>query len=419
MTSRSKPTIHKFDILSVEFQRSPWATYDEMRNAGPVVRSRFPIVGPVWMFTDHDACSEMLKNQELFARDPKRAGKKFVAGFLRFMPRGVKALTNNLMSYDGEDHFRLRSLVEQAFRRQSVEEMRPRLRALAEQFIDLFEQSADRQHVVDLHASFSRPYPLEVISELLGLPDEDRPNFSRLGKRLSSVRSLWSMLGASTSLWGIRNYLKHQIEKSRKSPRPGLLSAMIQAEQDGDKMTADELLSMTFLLLLAGHETTSQLLTTTIATLLQFPEQKDKLVANWQLARGAVEESLRYVSPIQISKPRMVTKDVVVHGQQLRRGDYTIAMIGPANHDPAKFCHPEQFDITRDPNPHLSFGAGIHTCLGLKLARAETEVALESIFTRFPDLQLPDPETPPPWSRRLGMRTFDALPVCLSRSGSR
>ena len=411
-TSIDTPTIHQFDLISEDFKASPASTYQEMHAAGPVVLSKLPLVGKTWMCTTYESCNALLRDHETFARDPTRAGKKFVAGFLAFMPRNVKTLSKNLMSVDGEEHRRLRSLVDQAFQRRTVEQMRPRLVEHADRFLEEMQTAADSNGKVDLIAHFARPFPLEVISELLGLPDDDRPNFSRLGNRLSKVRSLWTLLPAAFGLMGIRKFLKKQIAQCRDSPRPGLISAMIQSNVDGDRFTDDEILAMSFLLLLAGHETTVHLIATTIATLLDHESQKERLVSDWSLARSAVEESLRFISPIQISKPRMVACDTEFFGQYLKRGEYIIAMLGAANHDPDHFSDPETFDITRDPNPHLSFGSGIHTCLGLKLARAETEIALQQLFTRYPNLSLKGPHK---WTRRLGMRTFDSLEVNLEK----
>lgn len=411
MSNRKPMPVQKFDILSEESRKSPQRLYEKLHAAGPVVYSALPLIGQAWLFTNYDACSEMLRDQDLYARDPAKAGRKFVADFLRFMPRGIKSLSKNMMSVDGEEHSRLRSLVEQAFRKQTVEEMRPRLVEHCGRILDDLSRKTDRNGVVDIVPHFARIFPLEVISELLGLPESDRPNFAKLGLRLANVRSLPGLLRASTGLWSLRNFLKKAIDKCRKSPRPGLLSAMIAAEQAGDKLSSDELLAMSFLLLLAGHETTSHLISTTVGTLLQSPDQFETLRNDWSLATGAVEEILRFVSPIQISKPRMITRDCERYDQELRRGQYAIAMIGAANHDPAKFDQPHVFNILRHPNPHLSFGAGIHTCLGLKLARAETEIALQQLITRYPDLNLYGQLD---WSGRVGMRTLDSLEVRLN-----
>ena len=411
MSKSSRPSIQLFDLLSDEARYFPERLYKKMHAAGPIVRSKLPLIGKVWMFTTYDACVKLLRDHDRFARDSRRAGRKFVADFLRFMPRGVRSLSKNMISVDGDEHTRLRSLVEQAFRKQTIEVMRPRLIEICDRFLDELPAHADADGVVNLETHFARVYPLEVISELLGLPEGDRPDFARLGQRLSSVRSLMSLLSAFPSLWNLKTYLQTQIAKCRAKPRPGLLGAMIQAEAAGDRLTTEELLSMSFLLLLAGHETTSQLIVTTIGTLLVAPDQLQILKNDWSLATSAVEEILRYVSPIQISKPRMCTADFEYHGQQMKRGEYAIAMIGAANHDPAQFTEPDRFDLTRDPNPHLSFGSGIHTCLGLKLARAEAEIALERLVTRYPNISIQSPTGQLNWSGRIGMRTLDSLPV--------
>ncbi|TWT57871.1 Cytochrome P450 107B1 [Thalassoglobus neptunius] len=406
----------RFDLISSEFKSAPHKTYQRMRDEGDVIRARIPIIGKVWVCTTHQACSEMLKDQELFVREPARAGKRSVAWFLNWLPRRVRELSDNMMSYDGEQHRRLRGLVDKAFQRQSVSVLQPRLTALASDFVEELPQHTDDSGVVDLIPHFARPFPLEVISELLGLPESDRTQFANWGNRLATVRSLPTMLAAGGGLWKLRKYLAQQIEECRQNPRPGLLSDLVHVEQDGHRLSSKELIAMAFLLLVAGHETTVHLITGAILTFLKEPEQKAQLMNNWDLATSAVDETLRYVSPIEMSKGRFVVRDVEWHGKPLKRGQTIMAMIGSANHDPARFPDPETFDISRSPNLHLSFGSGIHTCLGMQLARAEAATALQQLFTAYPDLQLADPEGPVPWTKRLGIRTLSNLNVRLKSS---
>ncbi|MEW4486796.1 cytochrome P450 [Thalassoglobus sp. JC818] len=404
----------RLDLISPQFKNAPHETYRRMREQGDVIRARIPILGKVWVCTTHQACSEMLKDQELFVREPGRAGKRSVVWFLNFLPRRVQELSDNMMSYDGEDHRRLRGLVDKAFQRQSVSKLQPRLTEIASGFVQDLPQHADSSGVVDLIPHLTRPFPLEVISELLGLPEEDRPQFANWGTRLATIRSLPTMLAAGRGIWKLRNYLVEQIDECRANPRPGLLSDLVHVEQDGHRLSSRELIAMAFLLLVAGHETTVHLITGAIFALLNEPEQKAQLLSDWDLATSAVDETLRYVSPIEMSKGRFATRDVEWHGQQLKRGQMIMAMIGSANHDPARFPDPETFDITRSPNLHLSFGSGIHTCLGMQLARAEAATALQRLFTAYPNLQLADPSEPAPWTKRLGIRTLSSLKVRLT-----
>jgi cytochrome P450 len=201
------------------------------------------------------------------------------------------------------------------------------------------------------------------------------------------------------------------------------MTALVQAEQDGDKLSENELLAMAFLLLVAGHETTVHLIGGGVLALLENSEQRARLMADWSLAPSAVEELLRFVCPVQIGKPRYVSREREFHGRLLRRGDLIIPMLASANADPARFTCPERMDLTRSPNPHVAFGAGPHFCLGAQLARVEARVVLEKLFTRFPNLALAVPGAPGPaperprttlrYTGRLGIRALTALPVRL------
>jgi cytochrome P450 len=253
--------------------------------------------------------------------------------------------------------------------------------------------------------------PLTVICELLGLPEEDPPNFRRWVKAMMSVTSLWGILWSLPNLFRLMGYFKRHFAQCRQHPRPGLMTALVQAEQDGDKLSENELLAMAFLLLVAGHETTVHLIGGGILALLEAPEQKARLTADWSLLPSAVEELLRFVCPVQISEERYASRDVQFHGQALRRGDIIVAWLASANSDPARFDHPERLDITRSPNPHVAFGTGAHFCLGAQLARSEAQVVIEKVFTRFPNLSLAVPSAALRYTGQVNLRALTALPV--------
>ena len=198
------------------------------------------------------------------------------------------------------------------------------------------------------------------------------------------------------------------------NPRSGLLSSLVAAKQDGHQLSEDELLAMAFLLLFAGHETTVHSLSGSVWSLLQDAGQLEALQADWNHMDLAVEELLRYLTPVQMTKPRIAAMDMDFHGQSIKQGDYIMALLAAANCDPEKFDQPETLDLHRDPNPHLAFGSGIHVCLGLKLARAEMAIALEKLFTRFPKLCLAVPEKELQWKKMLGLRSLLKLPVKLT-----
>jgi cytochrome P450 len=267
---------------------------------------------------------------------------------------------------------------------------------------------------VDLVAGLARPLPLAVICELLGLPEKDRPGFRKWVEAIMSYTSLWGILGGVLGLFRLAGYFRRHFEQCRRQPRAGLMTALVQAEQDGDKLSEDELLAMAFILLIAGHETTVHLIGGGILALLEAPEQKARLLADWSLLPPAVEELLRFVCPVQMTDPRWVSREGEFHGQLLRRGDRIVPMLAAANADPARFDRPEQLDITRSPNPHVAFGTGGHFCLGAQLARVEAQVALEKVLGRFPKLALAVPASALRYTGVFAFRALTALPVRLA-----
>jgi cytochrome P450 len=314
-----------------------------------------------------------------------------------------------MLRHDNPDHRRLRRLVEEAFSRHSVENMRGRIGALCD---GLLAGLAGRE-TVDLLEKWARPLPVAVICELLGLPEGDRRKFSRWVKALLDFTSLFGVLRALPSMFSLLKYFRRHFKQCRQQPRPGLMTALVQAEQDGDKLSENELLAMAFLLLGAGFETTVHLLSGGTLALLKTPEQKERLLNDWSLLPPAVEELLRFVSPVQMSEPRYAICDLEFHGQSLRRGDCIVALLGAANADPARFPDPDKLDLSRSPNPHVTFGSGIHFCLGAQLARVESQVGFERLFSRYPRLALAVADSELKYIRSMGLRALVALPVRL------
>jgi cytochrome P450 len=401
------------DLTSQAFMRNPFSTLARLRQAGAVARIKLPFIGKTWVATTHEAVNEVLKDDKTFVRNARNAGRQQIAGMRWWMPRTLRVLAENMLGHDDPDHRRLRRLVDQAFNRQSVEGMRPRIGTLCDDLLDRMTATTAAAGV-DLMEGLARPLPLAVICELLGLPEEDRPHFRRWVRWLMSATSLWRILWFLPNLFRLMRYFKRHFEQCRQHPRPGLMTALVQAEQEGDKLSENELLAMAFLLLVAGHETTVHLLGGGILALLEAPEQKARLMADRELLPTAVEELLRFVCPVQITKPRYASRDVAFHGQSLRRGELIIPLLASANADPARFDQPERMDVTRSPNPHVAFGTGAHFCLGAQLARVEAQVVIEKVFTRFPNLSLAVPNAALKYTGRVGIRALTALPVRLN-----
>jgi len=404
--------IHKLDFTSADFKRNPIPRFEAMRALGPVVRTKVPILGKAWITTTYEATDKVLRDQEHFCTDATNAGHRSHSGKIWWLPKVIRSMMKNMLTMDEPDHRRLRSLVESAFVKQSVDAMRPRIEAMVDHQLDQM-QAAAKNGVVDLQHNFARQVPLTVILELLGLPDEDRAKFSKWSD-FTAAKGPISILRALGGLKKLQRYLREQFVECRKNPRPGMMSALVEAEQEGDRLNEEELMASVMILLLAGHETTTHLITVGFLSLTQHAEAKLELMSDWSLADAAVDEMLRFNSTIQTTKPRYIKQDLEFYGQQLKRGEFFLPLLAAGNYDPAEFPLPERFDIHRRNNHHMAFGRGIHVCLGLKLAKLEASISFERLFTRFPDINLATTLEELRWSRRIGQRSLLGLPVRLS-----
>jgi cytochrome P450 len=403
-----------FDVASREYKRNPYPTLARMVAEGPVVRIRYPLIGTFWAVTTYDAVQELLRDHRTFVRDPRTAGLKKGANLPWWFPRSFRPMTESMLLRDEPDHRRLRSLVEQAFVRQSIEQLRPRFAALAAELIDeLVAQQRRTGRPVDLVSGLARPFPLAVICELLGLPKADRPMFIRHSERLAIRLNLWALFRMLSGMRHVVGYIRQRVAAARDSPSEGLISALVAVHDEGDRLSDDELVAMIVLLLFAGHVTTVHLIGAGLYTLLVHQDQRQALQSDWSLVSGAVNEMLRYISPVQSTKPLLAVRELTWHRQPLARGESILAWLAAANMDPRQFDRPEVFDIRRSPNPHVAFGAGIHNCLGWKLAVVEAEIAVQQLLERFPNVTLAIPAERAVWSRQPGTRGMESLPVQL------
>lgn len=390
--------------------QDPLPLFTQMLADGPIVRTKILLVKEIWMATSWEACNELLRDQDHFGRDPKRAGKKVLPGMQWWMPKNMTRLANNMMAYDKEEHRRLRNLVDQAFLRSEIASLRPRIIELTNELLDVFSQEAKNNRSEADFVKFCRELPLAVICEVLGLPAKDRPMFTKWFRPLGNFSSMWSMFRIISGIRKLLRYLDAKFDELRAAPQPGLLSELVQIEMAGDRLTKDELVASVFILLVAGHETTVHLLSNGVLHLIKHPDQLQLLKKDWSHVGSATDEILRWACPVQFSKPRFVLQDREFHGTHLKRGEMIMACFGSANLDPNKFPNPTQFDVLRSPNPHLTFGTGVHVCLGLKLAKAESEIVLEQVFDRFPNLRLANSEIESvTWAQRLGLRSIKKL----------
>lgn len=400
-------TLHA-DFTSQEYFRDPTAEIAKLRRAGPVVEVRFPLVGRVWTTTTQDLANQVLRDGETFTL---RKDDGSVVGLQWWMPKIVRTISNNMLSTDEPDHARLRGIVDEAFRRRAVLDMEPRILALAGELADeLFAEGSP----ADLVDRYARRLPLSVICELLGLPLADRPKFTAWASGLTRLTSAFGVFGIVPKLFAMKRYMEERLDIARETGGEGLIAELVRVEKEGKRLSRDEMVSMLFLLLFAGHETTTHLISGSVRELLLNPGLRDWLEEDWCRADQAVEEFLRFVSPVQFSKPRFVRKDVQLAGVRLNKGDRIMPMLVAGNFDPQANDHPEKLDLERRPNRHVAFGAGVHFCLGHQLARIEAKGAIQALFERWPKLGLAVADSRIQWRARAGIRAIERLPVVKS-----
>jgi cytochrome P450 len=363
--------------------------------------------GDGWVAASHAAVQSVLREPGWSSDHRKATGHADYQS-----ERGIPEVADELLSkvlvfMDAPDHTRLRGLVSKAFTPRSVERLRPRIRHLTDELLAPL-RDAGRFDVIN---DFAFPLPVTVICELLGVPAEDREMFRQQTRDLAVILD-WDITpeqfgGAAGAALNFAAYLVPLFDERRRAPKADLISALVAAEEAGDRLGADELLTTVVLLLTAGHETTMNLIGNGLLALLRNPEQLEILRSRPDLMPWAVDELLRYDSPVRLTV-RTAAADTVLAGEPVRSGEQVIAMLDAANHDPAVFASPDSLDVTRDAHRHVSFGAGAHYCLGAALARAEAQVALAALVA-LPDLEPAIAE--PVWRPLVTFHALQSLPV--------
>ena len=401
------------DLASPAFKANPYPFYARLRAEAPVWPVALRDRRTAWLITRYEDVARVLKDDtfakdKLNAMDPEqRAKTPWVPGFL-------KPLERNMLDLDDPDHVRLRALVSKAFTPRLIERLRGRIEALCEELLDDMERERKREGGTDLVAGYALPLPATVIAELLGVPAKDQARFHRWSNRLVSVSSGRDMLRALPAALAFVRYLRNLVKRRRAEPEDDLITALIRAEEAGDKLSEDELLAMAFLLLVAGHETTVNLIASATLALLEHPEQTERLRRDPSLAKPAVEELLRYTSPVELATERYARKDTEIRDTRIPRGGLVLAVLGSANRDERHFEDPDVLDLARDPNRHLAFGrGGVHHCLGAPLARMEGQIALNAFLRRFPGARLDMAPEALRWRRGLFLRGLERLPLVL------
>jgi len=390
-----------FNPMDPEFLADPYPTYHRLRDEDPVHHSPLDF----WVLTRYEDVAAVLRDPR-FIKEPLVS--MVAARFGVTVPPGVGL---SMLDRDPPDHTRLRSLVSKAFTPRVVEGLRPRIQKIVDDLIT----RAEAVGRMDLIEEFAYPIPVNVICEMLGVPIEDHERFK--GWSLDIARGLDSVWlppeseipkRSGAARHAIGDYMRGLIAERRASPRGDLLSALIAAEEAGDKLSEDELIATCILLLIAGHETTVNLIGNGTLALLRHPEELRRLRETPGLITSAVEELLRYDGPVQRTA-RITSTEVTIGGRTIGKGEMVMPFIGAADRDPSQFSDPDRLDLGRTDNRHIAFGWGIHFCLGAPLARVEGQIAIDTLVRRLPRLTLVDDE--PEHRQSLTLRGLKALPV--------
>lgn len=396
--------------------QNPYPLYAALRATQPVLR--VPIPGDegagVWILTRHAEVEHVLRDTDgQFSVDRLQSdiAHQFPNRLPRSLIEGPGAGLRTMLLMDPPDHTRIRGLVSKAFTPRRIEALRPRIEALVDELL----AGAQRDGHFDVIKDFAEPLPAIVIAELLGVPPEDHRRFkewsSALIQAIPESVAAGGGAGLETAVAPILDYMRDVIAARRAEPRDDLISGMIAAQEERDALTDAELVSTSFLLLIAGHETTTNLVGNGLLALLRSPDQWDRLRAEPGLVDGAIEEMLRYDSPVQATV-RVATAPVTLGDFEVGKGALVVTGIGAANRDPARYPEPDRFDVTREDTRHLSFGFGTHFCLGAPMARLEGRLAFAGLLERFASLKLATDEVP--FRSNPVLRGLNSLPVTVA-----
>jgi cytochrome P450 len=393
------------------FFSDPYRTYRALLDSGTRVLWLSPHIVAITHYGD---CLNILRDPCLSAKRYMRALAHFSEEEKSRIANWTRAAKNMMFFMDAPSHTRVRKLLLRAFSPEALAALRPRIRSL---FLDILD-GLPTEVEIDFMPQVAHRFPALVIGEILGVP---RENWNRLMEWsdtfiefLTTFQSSFDLaLRADRATIEMLDYLLELTEQKRSHPANDMLSMMVASEEDGDKLTNDELLAQGMLVLMAGHETTRNLIGNGLLTLLRHPVETERLRRERFLIRGAIEEILRYEGPIQTNS-RVALQDMELHGEKIAAGQSVLTVIGCANRDPEQFPDPDRFDPARKNNAHLDFGAGAHTCLGLHLARMETQIAFDALLDRYPSIELR--EADPQWSTTLALRGLQRLNVVLHQN---
>ena len=400
MIDQSKP----FNLNSDEFNRNKFAWYEQIREDLPVHQAKVSII-KVFTIARYDDCTSILKDPRVLRN------RSTITGGGRFpfpMPKAIKPIAESMIVEDDPNHRRLRELVRRAFRPQAIEVLETKIDQYSNELLDGLSLKKE----FDLQSDYALAIPMRMIGDMMGLSREAIPQFKEMFSILTKGFGGWRIF--RTLFWDMPDtvrFVRELIGQKRDHPGDDILTGLIEADAEGDRLTEDEIVAMVFLLIVGGYETTVHLITNGVLTLLENPEQLARLRDNPELINSAVEEILRHRGPVQSTKPGYAAEDIQLHGVTIPKGKPIMPLFGAANHDPRAFDNPQVFDIGRTPNRHLGFGHGNHFCLGAHLARAEARFGILNLLQRFPNLKLAGDPASLKLQNMPGWHRYDGLPV--------
>ena len=397
------------DLLqTAEFEQNPYPVYHELRERDPVYWSD---LWGCWVLTRYDDVVSTMQDFKRFSS--KGRFTRVIEGELpepvleKIAPL-IRHYSTGLINVDPPDHTRMRALVHKAFSPRVLERLRSHIQEITDELLDEVQPRGEMEVIRE----FAYPLPVIVIAELMGVPQEDRDRLKgwsgRIIEFMATPRpSAEVMLRSQEALLELREYFRGIYDQRRKEPREDLIGNLVEVEEAGNKLTEEELLSTCVTILIGGHETTTNLISSGLYALLQHPDALLRLKRNPSLIETAVEEFLRYEGPFQRNR-RVVMEDLDLRGKRIQKGQLVLQFVGAANRDPEEFPDPDRLDIERQPNRHEAFGYGVHYCLGAALSRIEAPIAINTILNRMPDLKLATDAVT--WNNAV-FRGLEALPV--------
>jgi cytochrome P450 len=403
--------LESVNITSSEFKAKAFDYYARLRLEAPVHPVKLPSGQRIWLVSRYEDVMKVLKDERLVKSKRNVPGEKatHIPWFLSFL----RVLERNMLDLDAPDHTRLRDLVHGVFTPRLITRMKERVQDLSEELL----WKAKQRGRLELIHDYALPIPMTIICEILGVPEKDRDAFHRYSSAAVASTS-GNPLMVLPSMWRFVRLLRRVVAGKRLQPGDDLITALFQAEQAGDKLSEDELLGMVTLLIIAGHETTVNLIGNSVLALLENPEQLDRLRAEPTLMKNALEELARYYSPVEVATERYAKETLEYAGVTIPKGGQVAGVIASANRDERHFENPNKLDLGREGNRHLAFGQGIHYCLGAPLARLEGQIALQTLLEQLPTLRLAVPRETLRWSRGLNIRGLQKLPLEIRKQES-